>query len=70
MMECPGFVDSQTLKSNDVDLEYVAANSIRADYPNFPDRSLIRFKFLEAIIRLSIDKYYKSKICSTYLEAI
>jgi hypothetical protein len=58
------------LKFTDVDLEFVAANSLRADYPNFPDRQLIRLKFFEAVIRLALDKYYKSKICPTPFEAI
>lgn len=47
----------------------MAANSIRAEFPNFPDRQLIRFKFFEAIIRLALDKYYKTKIASSHLEA-
>lgn len=58
------------MKFTDVDLGFVAANSLRADYPYFPDRQLIRLKFFEAVIRLALDKYFKSKICSTPLEAI
>jgi|LauGreDrversion4_2_1035121.scaffolds.fasta_scaffold52384_3 hypothetical protein len=70
MNELPGFVDGQSLKSTDVDLEFVAANSLRAEYENFPDRQLIRMKFFEAVMRLALDKYFKSKMCETPFEAI
>ena len=71
MCECPnGLVDSKTVKSSDVDLEFVASNSQRYDYPHFTDRHLIRFKFLEALVRLAVARYFKSSIKSTIPEAI
>lgn len=36
--ELPDFVDGTVLKAADVDLEYVAANSMRSEYQFFPDR--------------------------------
>lgn len=70
IQQCPDLVDGYNLKSSDVDLEYVASNSLRADYTNFPDRVLVRMKFLEAVVRLALSRYYKSKICNSAFEAI
>jgi hypothetical protein len=63
-------IDGFYLKANDIELAFVAANSLKADYPYFTDRNLVRSKFLEAIVRLALDKYFKTKICSTQLEAL
>lgn len=67
---CADLIDGKVLKAADCDLEFVAANSIRVDYPYCPDRQLIRFKFLEAMVRIAISKYFKSKICPTVYEAV
>lgn len=69
----PGFVDGETLKSADVDLVFVAANSIKGPFLSlqyFPEKLLIRFKFFEAVIRLCMDKYFKTKLVKTPIEAL
>lgn len=35
-----------------------------------PDRQLIRYQFLEVLVRLAITKYYKTKVCPTHEEAV
>lgn len=34
-----------------------------------PDRALIRYSFMEILVRLAADKYIKTKQLSTYCEA-
>ncbi len=67
---CPDLVDGKYLKAADCDLEFVAANSIRVDFPFCPDRQLIRFKFLEAIVRIAISKFYKTRLCDSVFDAV
>lgn len=59
MQQVPDLVDGVLLRATDVDLEFVAANSIRMTHEYFPDRQLIRCKFFEAVVRICLDKYYK-----------
>lgn len=35
-----------------------------------PDKALIRCQFIEVLVRLSIDKYYKTKVVETISEAV
>ena len=61
MQQVPDLVDGVLLRATDVDLEFVAANSIRMKQEYFPDRQLVRCKFFEAVVRICLDKYYKNK---------
>jgi hypothetical protein len=38
--------------------------------PRNPANSLIRFQFLELIVRIAFDKYHKTGVVETYAEAI
>ena len=68
--QIPDLIDGVNLKSADVDLSFVAANSIRANYPNYPDRQLIRFNLLEAVVRICLEKYFNKKLVTTRIEAL
>jgi hypothetical protein len=35
-----------------------------------PDRQLIRFQFLEILVRLAIEKFFKSSVCKTFDQAV
>ena len=58
---CHGFIDGKTFKMSDLDLEFVATNAgQKSGNHRNPERQLIRFNFLEVLVRLSIDKFIKS----------
>ena len=62
MLNCNNMVDSRTLKMSDVGLEFISTKSGNTHKTkNNPDRQLIRYQFMELIVRLGIVKYFKSK---------
>ena len=67
-----GLVDGKTLKLSDVDLKFIATCSSALEWKgNFrnPERALVRFQFLEFLVRLAEDKYIKSKLTNSHFEA-
>jgi NLR family CARD domain-containing protein 3 len=56
-------IDYKTIKLSDVDLHFVStlASGLQYKTRTNPERQLIRFQFLEILVRLAIDKYLKSK---------
>ena len=64
-----GIIDGRFLKLSDVDLEFIATNSggndANQDKRLNPDRHLVRPEFMEAFVRIGLQKYYKSKIVNT-----
>ena len=52
----------ENLKLTDLDLDFVQSNTplIKTINPRNPDRYLIRFNYLELIVRLALRKYYSS----------
>lgn len=65
-------IDYKTVKLSDVDLHFVSTLASGTQYKTRtnPERQLIRFQFLEILVRLAIDKYLKSKICLTFEGAV
>lgn len=58
---CDGFVDNQTFKLSDLDLEFVATNAgVKNNNGRNPDRQLVRYQLMEVLVRLSFDKFIKS----------
>jgi hypothetical protein len=59
-------VDNKYLRMADVDISFISSNILSESvmYKNnmIPERSLVRFKFLEILIRLSYEKYYRNKL--------
>lgn len=57
-------VDQKSLKLSDVGLEFIttkaASSHIRTRLN--PERQLIRYQFMEILVRLAIAKYIKTKI--------
>ena len=57
-----------------LDLVFITTNSATAiDWkgnPRNPERGLIRFQFMESLVRLAEEKYFKTKQCKTHLEAV
>ena len=68
---CPNLIDYKTLKLSDIDLEFISTKSIGKTKYNFmPERQLVRYQFLELLTRISLTKYFSSKICSDKNESI
>jgi len=62
MVDHSGLLD-ENLKVADVDIKFVATVSDRNFKSNSrnPDRGIVRHQFLEALVRLADEKYYRSK---------
>lgn len=68
---CDGFIDGKTIKISDVDLQVIACNGGKrvVNYLS-PDKALIRAQFIEVLVRLALDKYFKTKEAATHSEAV
>ena len=57
-----------------MDLTFITTNSISgADWKSssmVPERGLVRFQFLEAVVRLSDEKFKKNGLAATMLESV
>jgi hypothetical protein len=59
-------IDGMTLKLADVDLNFTATMyNENKGLKNNPGHALVRFKWLEFVVRIAIDKNFKSKICAS-----
>lgn len=68
---CENFIDGKVIKISDIDLQLIAVNGgKRTNNYLSPDKAIIRSQFIEVLVRLSIDKYFKTKVCETPSEAI
>lgn len=56
-------IDYKTLKLSDIDLEFISTKAGgKSKYQYLPERQLVRFQFMELLVRIAIVKYYKSGI--------
>lgn len=60
-------VDQKTLKLPDVDRNYIATNYSDKKGLRNPANALVRFQFMEMLVRLTQDKYVHSMITSKEL---
>jgi len=67
---CPDFVDGVSIRPTELDLAFSSSNSIKPMWSYCPERVLVRFKFLEAVVRLALDKYFKTKIVDSCEKAL
>lgn len=68
-----GLVDNRTLKLSDVDLAFIATCSASVElkgHPRKPERAMVRFQWVEFLVRLAEDKYVKGGVCRTVAEAV
>jgi NLR family CARD domain-containing protein 3 len=63
-------IDNRNLKLADTDLLFITTNTVMNKQAFNPDRALVRYQFLEIIVRLAMDKYHKTKISPTPGEAL
>lgn len=57
------------INQSDADRMFITVNSSRKG-PLIPANALVRFQFLEIIIRLGIKRYFESGLVDTEVEAI
>ena len=64
ILHCNDFVDSKAMKLSDVDLAFIASNAYsnkkfpyRSDFIINPERQIIRYQFLEVMIRLALERF-------------
>ncbi|KAL4450444.1 hypothetical protein ABPG74_019342, partial [Tetrahymena malaccensis] len=65
-------IDNLNLKLSDVDLKFVVTKTstkIKRN-PRNPEKGLIRYQFMEIIVRLAEDKYIRHKITNKYSQAL
>ena len=60
MKSIPEFIDGKILKQETIDQEFHSTNLIKLNAAYNVDKQLIRFKFLEALVRIAILKYPKA----------
>ncbi|CAI2371034.1 unnamed protein product [Moneuplotes crassus] len=64
-------VDYKSLKLSDIDLEFISTKAGgKTKHEFIPERQLVRFQFMEVLVRISIIKYFKSGLLKTMEEAI
>jgi len=64
-----GFTDSKLVPST-LDRLFIAANVEIEDQALNPDKALIRFEFVELLVRVAKERYWKDGACKTVCEAL
>lgn len=63
-------IDNNTCSMAQIDAIFIATNFEEVDMVDNPDKYLCRYEFYEIIVRVAREKYLKSKVCRTLLEAV
>jgi hypothetical protein len=59
-------VDNKTCKISDIDVEFIATNATaKIDSKLNPERSLVRYEFMEIFVRIALHKFYRSKVADS-----
>jgi hypothetical protein len=48
------------IRNTDIDLSFISTNGKDLKYPQLYERALVRFQFMEIMVRIALDKYFKS----------
>eukprot|EP00347_Sterkiella_histriomuscorum_P006983 403350697 len=68
---CGDFIDGKIFKLSDLDLNFVATNSgTKKNNPRNPERQLVRYQFMEVLVRLAVDKFIKNGNMKSVHEAV
>lgn len=59
-----------TFRLSDIDFHLKGALFQEVRNPRSPPNSLVRFQFMEILVRIALDKYFKSGICAYQSEAV
>lgn len=56
-----GVIDNKNLKLHAIDKNFIATKSQgKNKYIRSPDKALVRYQFMEVLVRCAVDKYYIS----------
>lgn len=58
------------MKTTDVDLNFISTNGKDVTFPNTYEKALVRYQFMEVIVRIAQDKYLRSGACKSIKEAV
>lgn len=63
------FIQSTTIldgkiKNNDIDLNFISTNGKDVNYPNVYEKALVRYQFMEVLVRVAMDKYFRYHLYS------
>ena len=68
---CENFIDGKAIRLTDVDLAIIACNGGNNGTNKLsPGKALVRHQMIEALVRLSLDKFHKTKEVDTPTEAV
>ena len=68
---CNEFIDNKAIKRSDIDLSLIACNGGKRYVTQMsPDKALIRGQLIEVLVRLALDKYLKTGVKETKVEAV
>lgn len=57
------------LSLSDIDQIFIATNFEVEDQEDNDDKNLVRYEFLEILVRIARKKFVDTKVCSSYSEA-
>ena len=65
-------MEENLLKLSDIDLEFISTNAgTKNNALNLnPDRALVRYQLTEILVRISLFKYFKSKVTNNMTDAV
>jgi hypothetical protein len=63
-------IDYKSLKLSDIDLEFISTKAGGGKHMFLPERQIVRFQFLEILVKIGVVKYFRSKIIKNLSQAI
>ncbi|CAD8071605.1 unnamed protein product [Paramecium sonneborni] len=71
MIQQIGIIDNDSVKTQDVEIDLVSIkNNIDPKFIYNPEKSLVRFQFLEMFFRLANDKYVRTNVVKNHADAV
>ncbi|CAD8122767.1 unnamed protein product [Paramecium sonneborni] len=59
-------VMNDKFRPGDIDLNFISTSNIKdIQYPNVYEKALIRYQFMEVLVRIALDKYTRTGICKS-----
>lgn len=48
------------MRPSDIDLNFISTSNAKdVSYPNTYEKALVRFQFMEVLVRIALDKYFR-----------
>ena len=53
-------------RPGDIDLNFISTSNVKdISYPNVYEKALVRYQFMEVLVRIALDKYTRTGICKS-----